>query len=81
MTITVNLNDENTRNLQASAMNELSINELVNSLIAQYIQSNQKSQDPYEEKFNMFLQSLDEFTDDFMADGRMQDLPQERESL
>lgn len=55
MTITVNLNDENTRNLQASAMNELSINELVNSLIAQYIQSNQKSQDPYEEKFNAKL--------------------------
>ncbi len=36
---------------------------------------------PKENKWSGFLNSLELFTDDFMADGREQSLTQERESL
>lgn len=36
---------------------------------------------PKENKWSGFLNSIEIFSDDFMADGRKQPIPQERESL
>ena len=82
MTITVNLNDESMKLLQSAVnVQGISMEELLNVIITKQLRNKPEQEDPYEENFNMFIQSLDEFSDDFMSEGRMQGLPQERESL
>ena len=36
---------------------------------------------PYEDSWQTLLESLEQFSDDFMAEGRQQPKPQERESV
>ena len=82
MTITMNMNltDNQLRSVLASAETKgISVEELLQSLINQNFPDDSKSAE--DEKWEKFMHAINGFTEDFLADGRAQDYPQERESL
>lgn len=74
------MNDKNTEYVQSSAhVSGITIDELINNLIAQHIQ-----EDPYEQKWKHIMQAVDGFTEDCFEDFENERLnipPQEREKL
>ncbi|MBR1529747.1 MAG: hypothetical protein IJ642_10665 [Oscillospiraceae bacterium] len=85
MTITVNLNEKSTEYVQSSIdVNGVTIDELINTLIAERIQNEPEEKDTYERKWERIMQAIDGFTEDCFENfenERLNELPQERESL
>ena len=85
MTITVNLNEKSTEYAQSSIdVNGVTIDELINTLIAERIQNEPEEKDTYERKWERIMQAIDGFTEDCFENfenERLNELPQERESL
>lgn len=85
MIITVNLNDKSTEYIQSSVnIGGLTVDELINNLIAEHLQEKTKNADPYEKKWERIMQAIDGFTEDCFENfenERLNEPPQERESL